>query len=123
MFDSLPDTNKMPPDIRGFFGPKRGQSASNSQEKHPIRTPTKPPTPAKESRKRKSVALDDDDDDDEDDVFPAAKTRSSRKSRKIVDDDDEDEFAPDQSPKKVSAKKSRTKPYVLQRVRDLKLSY
>ena len=114
----------MPSDIRGFFGPKGGQSVSNSQEKYPIRTPTKPPTPAKESRKRKSVALDEDDDEDE--VLPAAKTRKSRKSRKIVDDDDddddEDDIAPDPSPKKAGVKKSRAKPYVSQLGRDLKLN-
>ena len=112
----------MPSDIRGFFGPKGGQPASNSQEKYPIRTPTKPLTPAKESRKRKSVALDEDDDEDE--VFPAAKTRNSRKSRKIVDDDDdEDDIAPDPSPKKASVKKSRAKPYVSQLGPDLKLNH
>ena len=74
----------MPADIRGFFGPKGGQTASKNQERTPAKTPTQPPTPSKDSRKRKSIDLDDD--DDEDTVYPAARTKGSRKSRKIVED-------------------------------------
>ena len=101
----------MPPDIRGFFGPKGQQTNTNNQSaKIPVRTPVK--TPVKESRKRKSVELDDD--DEEDVIASKGKRASSRKSRKVIEEDEEDEedtFVP--TPKKSSAKKSRKISYVI----------
>ena len=100
----------MPPDIRGFFGPKGRQTNTKGQDKSPAKIPVR--TPVKESRKRKSVELDDD--DEEDVIASKGKRASSRKSRKIIEDDDddeEDEFVP--APKKSSAKKSRKISYVV----------
>ena len=67
-----------------------------SQDKTPAKSPGKTRTPAKESRKRKSVELDED--DDEGTIALNGRKASSRKSRKIDENDDynedEDDFVP-----------------------------
>ena len=102
----------MPPDIRGFFGPKGRQSNTSNHDKSPAKVPVR--TPVRESRKRKSVGLGDDD-EEEDVVVPKGKRANSRKTRKVIEDDDdddnEDDFVP--APKKSSAKKSRKISYVI----------